>query len=106
MLTTKHQPIFPVVDSKNLLIGIVNFETIQPLIYKSFHVKYTPLNEIISQPKVIFSIEEGIEIALEKMKKNKIDCIPVIKDGKYFGLLSKMDILESYREKLKEMIIE
>ena len=106
MLTTKHQPIFPVVDSKNLLIGIVNFETIQPLIYKSFHVKYTQLNEIISQPKVVFSIEDSIEMALEKMDEFHLDIIPVIKDGKYFGLLSKMDILESYREKLKEMIIE
>ena len=32
--------------------------------------------------------------------------LPVIFKGKYFGFLSKIDVLESYRHRLKEMIIE
>ena len=32
--------------------------------------------------------------------------LPVIQKGKYFGILSKVDLLERYRVRLKEMIID
>ena len=43
---------------------------------------------------------------LEKFDLSNKDIFPVIKYGKFMGLISKIDILEAYRKVLKEMVIE
>jgi CIC family chloride channel protein len=43
---------------------------------------------------------------MEKFESCNQALLPVIKNGKFFGLISKVEILEAYRDKLKEMIIE
>ena len=106
LLSTTHQTIFPVVNDKNVLIGIVDFDEIRPVVFNSFQIKYTSVNKVLSQPKALVDYQEGIAIIIEKMEQTHSELLPVIKDGQFFGFISKMDILESYREKLQEMIIE
>jgi chloride channel protein, CIC family len=47
-----------------------------------------------------------LESIMEKFEVTNQVILPVIKSGKFFGLVSKIDILEAYREQLKEMTIE
>ncbi|RZJ25146.1 MAG: hypothetical protein EOO48_13895 [Flavobacterium sp.] len=94
-------------DNKSMLVGIIDFDQIRPIIFNSFRVKFTPITEMISQPKAIIDFEEGIEAIMEKFESSKADLLPVVNNqGKYMGFLPKLDVLESYREKLKEMVIE
>jgi hypothetical protein len=43
---------------------------------------------------------------MEKFDSSKADFLPVIKQGTFIGIVAKKAILESYREKLKQMTIE
>jgi chloride channel protein, CIC family len=43
---------------------------------------------------------------MQKFDTNSIAILPVTKYGKFYGFLSKSSILEAYRTKLKEMVIE
>jgi CIC family chloride channel protein len=43
---------------------------------------------------------------MKLFESSKVTIWPVSHKGKYFGFLSKIDVLESYRHRLKEMIIE
>jgi CIC family chloride channel protein len=106
LLSTTPQKIFAVTDEKNIMAGVIDFEEIRPIIFNSFRVKFTPVNELISQPKAVIEFDEGIESIMTKFNDTNATLLPVVKNGKYQGFLSKLDILESYREKLKEMIIE
>jgi CIC family chloride channel protein len=106
LLSTTPQKIFAVTDEKNIMAGVIDFEEIRPIIFNSFRVKFTPVNELISQPKAVIEFDEGIESIMTKFNDTNATVLPVVKNGKYQGFLSKLDILESYREKLKEMIIE
>jgi CIC family chloride channel protein len=47
-----------------------------------------------------------MEIVMEKFEKTKVNFLPVLKNGKYYGFISKASALEAYREKLKAMTIE
>ena len=105
-LSTSNQEIFPVLDEKEKLVGIVDFNDIRSTIFNSFKVKYTSINEILKQPKDIVQYDDGIEVIMEKFEATNQNILAVIKYGKFFGFISKIDILEVYREKLKEMIIE
>lgn len=105
-LSTSNQSIIPVLDDKQKLLGIIDFEHIRPIVFKSFRIKFTEVQEVLSQPKEIINHDDGMETIMDKFESSKEMVLPVIKNGKFFGLANKVDILEAYREKLKEMIIE
>lgn len=105
-LSTSNQSIIPVLDDSNKLLGIVDFEKIRSIIFNPFRIKFTMLSEILSQPKEIILYDDGMETIMEKFESTNQPLLPVTKNGKFYGLISKIIILEAYREKLKEMIIE
>ncbi|MGV1012968.1 MAG: chloride channel protein [Flavobacterium sp.] len=105
-LSTTNQPIIPVLDEKSKLLGIIDFEVIRPIIFNPYRIKFTMISEILSQPKEILHHDDGMEIIMEKFETTNQSLLPVTKNGKFFGLISKVEILEAYREKLKEMTIE
>ena len=105
-LSKNNQPIIPVLDDKNKLLGIVDFEEIRPIIFNAYRIKFTMISEILSQPKEIILHDDGMESIMEKFETTNQSLLPVTKNGKFFGLISKVEILEAYREKLKEMTIE
>ncbi|RZJ70105.1 chloride channel protein [Flavobacterium sp.] len=105
-LSETKQEIFPVIDDKFNLVGIVCLDEIRPMIFNSYRVKFTKLPEIIQPATEVISLEEGIANAVHKFESSGIKTLPVIKNGKYFGILSEVNVLEAYREQLKQMVIE
>jgi len=47
-----------------------------------------------------------MEVVMDKFEKTKATFLPVVKDEKYFGFISKAAALEAYRSKLRSMTIE
>jgi len=105
-LSANNQAIIPVLDEKQKLLGIIDFENIRPIIFNSFRIKFTEVQEVLSQPKEIINHDDGMETIMDKFETSNQIILPVTKNGKFFGLVAKVDVLEAYREKLKEMIIE
>jgi chloride channel protein, CIC family len=105
-LSSSNQSIIPVLDEKSKLLGIVDFDLIRPIIFNPYRIKFTMIKEIISQPKNLINHDDGMEIIMDKFEKANEPILPVLKYGKFFGLISKVEILEAYREKLKDMVIE
>jgi len=105
-LSTTNQQIIPVLDDKNQLLGIVDFEEIRSIIFNTYRIKFTLISEILSQPKEIIYHDDGMEFIMQKFENSNQSVIPVTKNGKFYGLIYKIRILEAYRKKLKEMIIE
>ena len=51
-------------------------------------------------------LKKEMEVVMDKFEKTKATFLPVVKDEKYFGFISKSEALEAYRAKLKSMTIE
>jgi CIC family chloride channel protein len=105
-LTNPKQQLIPILDEKNKLVGVIDFEQIRPILLNSYRLKFTMINEVLTQPKEIIHHDDGMEIIMEKFETSNETILPVTKNGKFFGLISKINLLEAYRNKLKEMIIE
>ncbi|MEO8517393.1 MAG: chloride channel protein [Flavobacterium sp.] len=105
-LSELNQHQFPVLDDKNKLLGIVDFDSIRPLIFNSFKVKYTSVNEIMVLPKQTIAFDDGMETIMEKFDDSNETTLPVMKYGKFYGFVSKVAILEAYRKKMKEIVID
>jgi len=100
------QKIIPIVDEHKSLVGLIDFEDVKAMIFNPYRVKFMTINEIISQPKELVLFEDKPEKIMKLFESSKVTILPVIHKGKYFGFLSKIDVLESYRHRLREMIIE
>jgi chloride channel protein, CIC family len=98
--------IFPVLNDKNQLEGIVNLDNIRAYIFSAFKIKYTSISEIMEQPKEIIFYDETMETVMQKFEKTGEAMLPVLQKGVLIGFVSKHYVLVKYREKLKEMTIE
>jgi len=106
LISHSNQVIFAVVDKEQNMLGIVHFNHIREIIFNQYRVKYTLVKEIMTKPIDIVYPTDSMEIVMNKFEKSKVAFLPVIKNGKYFGFLSKSMALEAYRTKLKSMTIE
>ncbi|WP_445713600.1 chloride channel protein [Flavobacterium sp.] len=98
--------IFPVLDDKNSLLGLVLLDEIRPIVFSQFKVKYTAVEEIMQQPKEIIFYDETLETIMDKFDSSECKVLPVLKDGFFLGFINKQLVLEKYRHRLKSMIIE
>lgn len=106
LIATTPQSQFAVIDDKRKLIGVIDFEKVRPILFNAFQVKYTPLADLMTVPAEVACMEDSIEMIMDKFEVTHTDYLPLIKEDRYYGFISKTKILEAYRAKLKEMLIE
>lgn len=106
LISHSNQVIFAVVDSENELLGIVHFNDIREIIFNQYRVKFTIVKEIMNAAVDVIYPTDSMETVMNKFEKSKVVFLPVLKNGKYFGFISKAFALEAYRTKLQSMTIE
>ena len=106
LISHSNQVIFAVVDKEQRLLGIVHFNNIREIIFNTYRVKYTLVKDIMATPAEVIYPFNSMETVMDKFERSKMAFLPVIKDEKYFGFISKSVALEAYRSKLKAMTIE
>lgn len=96
--------IFPVIDSKGVMQGIVNLDDVREVMFDKS--KYTTLKvySLMKQPLDYVNSEEHMESVMSKFEVTGAWNLPVVdKDGIYMGFVSKSKIFSSYREQLKQV---
>ncbi|MBB1193797.1 chloride channel protein [Flavobacterium sp. SOK18b] len=106
LISHSNQVIFGVIDTQQNLLGIVHFNDIREIIFNTYRVKYTLVKEIMMAPIETIAPFDSMEQVMNKFEKSKKAYLPVLKEGKYYGFISKSVALEAYRTKLKSMTIE
>ncbi len=106
IFSTTEQKIIPIIDEEKNLIGIIDFENVKATIFNQYRVKFMSISEIMSQAETVIQLEDKPEKVMKQFETSNTTILAVIQKGKYFGLLSKIDVLENYRQRLKEMIID
>ena len=96
----------PTCNEKEELEGLIYLDDVRKFIFSPFKIKFTTTNEVMQQPKEIVFYDETMETIMEKFENTNSKILPVLKNGKFIGFISKHYVLIKYREKLKDMIIE
>ena len=98
--------IFPVLDSENKLLGIVEFDRLRKDMFDQS--KYpNSVQRYMAPPADLIYDGESASSVLEKFEATGAWNLPVVDiKGHYLGFVSKSHILTAYREKLKEMTQE
>jgi CIC family chloride channel protein len=106
LISHSNQVVFAVVDNEKELVGVVHFNDIREIIFNAYRVKYTLIKDVMKIPPATISSADSMEIVMSKFEQSKSAFLPVIRNGKYYGFISKSIALEAYRMKLRSMTIE
>ncbi|MEG0850761.1 chloride channel protein [Flavobacterium plurextorum] len=106
LISHSNQVVFAVVNNEKELVGIVHFNDIREIIFNAYRVKYTLIKDVMKTPPATISSYDSMEIVMSKFEKSKSAFLPVLRNDKYFGFISKSIALEAYRTKLRSMTIE
>ncbi len=96
--------LFPVVNDDNDLIGIILLDDIREIMFnKKLYKKVFVRDLMHNAPDVIFYNRDSMQSIMEKFTQSNAWNLPVLRDGKYYGFISKSKMLTVYRNKLKEV---
>ncbi|MEN2401281.1 chloride channel protein [Flavobacterium sp. MC2016-06] len=106
LISHSNQVVFAVVTHEKDLVGVVHFNDIREIIFNTYRVKYTLIKDVMKTPPATISSYDSMEIVMSKFERTKTAFIPVLRNEKYYGFISKSIALEAYRTKLRSMTIE
>lgn len=91
--------IFPVLNDAEELKGVILLDDVRHLIFKP--EKYNvPLSYIMHPAPAVIKHDESLDSVMEHFDRTHAWNLPVEKEGKYYGFLSKSKIFSAYREHL------
>ncbi|MEY8020210.1 chloride channel protein [Muriicola sp. SD30] len=93
--------IFPVVNKGGILVGIVLLDDVRDFMFDtSLYDKLFVETLMHKAPEHIFYETDTMQAVMKKFQDSSAWNLPVIKDGKYYGFVSKSKLLTAYRRKL------
>ena len=94
--------LFPVLDEGGTLVGLVTLDDVRDLIFDEKKRKKVLVRDVMRVPEEEVDVHENMPLIMEKFEKTQSWNLPVLKEGKYFGFLSKSRILTLYRANLSD----
>ncbi len=92
--------IFPVIDDDQRLLGIVLLDDIREIMFNHELYHITKVHQVMSIPPAFIQIDESMDEVMKKFEDTGAWNLPVVKDGKYLGFVSKSKIFSVYRKVL------
>lgn len=94
--------IFPVLDkTDHTLLGILLLDDIRPIMFDQKLYDEVKVHDIMHTPPDIIHLEsDKMTDIMEKFQSSGAWNLPVLKNGKYMGFISKSKLLTAYRRKL------
>ena len=93
--------IFPVVNDKGELEGIVTLDDIREIMFEKDKRETILVKSVMKTPPAEVAPKESMQAVMAKFEFTSAWNLPVIENGKYIGFLSKSRIFNTYRTKLK-----
>ena len=101
IIKTSDQNFFPVVeDGTDDYKGVIQISSIRKYALDPGMYDMIFLNQIVDTQLMTASIENDLQEVLDMMDINHMDCIPILENDRFVGMISKKRILDLYRREL------
>lgn len=101
VISKSNRNLFPVIDSKGTLLGVVLLDEIRNIMFRPDLYKRMYVRRFMSAPPAKIEINESMERVMKIFDDTGAWNLPVVDKGKYVGFVSKSKIFNSYRRVLR-----
>ncbi|MFO7671296.1 MAG: chloride channel protein [Bacteroidales bacterium] len=101
VITKSHRNIFPVLDEKNYLEGIVKLDDIRNIMFNQEMYDTTKIRDLMITPEWTIQTTDQMEEVARQFSESGRYNLPVLKEGQYLGFISRARVFSSYRDMLK-----
>lgn len=102
LISESRRNIFPVVDDDQVFFGFVRLDDIRNIMFKPELYDSVIVKTLMVKPDVHVSPDDSMEIVAEKFSNYDKYNLPVLKDGKYVGFVSRANVFSTYREMVRK----
>jgi CIC family chloride channel protein len=100
-VSKSNRNLFPVTDEEQNFIGIILLDNIRSVMFDQTLYNSTTVETFMQKPpEVIYYEDDSMEKVMKKFQTSRAWNLPVIKDNKYYGFVSKSKLLTAYRREL------
>ena len=93
--------IFPVVNLKEEFVGIILLDDVRSIMFDQNLYETTMVRDLMHNPPEIINFDtDRMKTVMDKFQNSGAWNLPVIKNGKYAGFVSKSKLLTAYRRQL------
>ncbi|MBO5693995.1 MAG: chloride channel protein [Lentisphaeria bacterium] len=93
--------IFPVVDTDNKLVGLVTLDNIRPFLLDDQLYDVALAYDIMSPTGPVLEYSDSLGDATKLFESCRLWNLPVVRNGMYYGFVSKSGVFDRYRDLLK-----
>ena len=86
---------FPVIEHTRKLVGVVTELDLLTAIDSEKELESFTAGDIMTKPPIVVEEETPLKAVFKKIKKKNILRVPVVRNGKLVGLVSRSDILRN-----------
>jgi CIC family chloride channel protein len=101
VISSSRRNVFPVVDDKGTLLGIIALEDIRDKMFDTSLYDLVTMEQLMRQPLAIVEIGEEMTSVMAKFDRLNVWNMPIVDQGKYIGFVSKSSIFVNYRKRLQ-----
>jgi CIC family chloride channel protein len=102
LVSKSQRNVFPVVDEENTFHGIITLNEIRHIMFKPDLYDEYIVEDLMFIPTTRVSPDENMDEVARKFTKSGYYNLPVVKDGKYWGFVSRATVFSAYRKLLKD----
>jgi len=103
VISQSERNIIPVIDSDGTFHGVVFVNDIRNIIFKPELYDTIIVDEVMFMPDPIVEPNENMESVAQKFQNSRNYNLPVVKDNKYIGFVSRARVFSTYRRLLEEI---
>lgn len=103
-IKNSHRNHFPVVGEDGEFLGVIRLDDIRSIMFNTVLYNKVKVEDLAhGEPEIINIDKDSMEDIMSKFKTTSAWNLPVIKNGKYFGYISRSRLMTAYRRKLIEV---
>lgn len=106
IISQSQRNLFPVINDREELIGVVLLNDIRGIMFNKERYATTLVREIMTIPPAFIAADEAMESVMNKFETTGAWNLPVIRNRKYVGFVSKSKIFSVYRRVLTHVSYE
>lgn len=100
-VSKSNRNLFPVTDEEQNFIGVILLDNIRSVMFDQSLYNSTKAETFMQKPpEIIYYEDDSMEQVMKKFQTSRAWNLPVIKENKYYGFVSKSKLLTAYRREL------